>query len=91
MEDPRTGDVRSLKDALSLAENSWSDLHDVLRQCEQEMHARMARATKYDEVKHHVYAWLADKEEFVDSLEPAAVALEVTERQIEELQVGAAM
>ena len=87
VEDARTGDVRSLKDALSTCENNWSDLCDVLRQCEEEMQMRMARCTKYDDAKHQVYAWLADNEQFVDSLEPAAVALEVTERHIEELQV----
>lgn len=87
VEDPRTGDVRSLKDPLSMCENNWSDLRDLLQQCEREMQTRVTRSTKYDEVKTEVFAWLAEKEEHIDSLEPVALALDVIEKQIQELQV----
>ena len=87
VEDPRTGDVRSLKDTLSACENNWGDLRDLLQQSEREMTLRVTRSSKYDEVKGEVFAWLGEKEEHVDSLEPVAIALDIIIQQTQELQV----
>ena len=90
VEDPRTGDVRSLKDTLSACENNWGDLRDLLQQSEREMTLRVSRSSKYDEVKGEVFAWLGEKEERVDSLEPVAIALDIIAQQTQELQVTTA-
>lgn len=86
-EDPRTGSPAAVNAALSDLERAASEFDGALREKEADIAERERQGNEYDSAKTLMLLWLAQMEARLDEFEPAAIEVDIVEKQISDLQV----
>ena len=87
VKDANTAEPAAVKECLANLERNWHDFNEVLSEKQKEATFREQQSNRYALCREEVLQWLARTEERVDSLDAAAIDVEVIEQQIEDLQV----
>lgn len=88
-EDPRTGSPACLSKAVSKLEDLSSQFDTVVHEKKAEISQREEQSNEFESAKTMMLLWLAQMEARVDEFDPAAVEVDIVEKQIAELQVRA--
>ena len=88
VKDANTAEPAAVKECLANLERNWHDFNEVLSDKQKEATFREQQSNRYALCREEVLQWLARTEERVDSLDAAAIDVEVIEQQIEDLQVN---